>query len=71
MERYGKYMVYTDEEVVERYFGPKGTPKRDAFERELEEDIRRTLARQEAERETEEARKKLFEDVEEPNAVMA
>ncbi len=71
MIQYGNHIACTQEEMLDKHFGPKGTPRRDAFDAAVEEDVRAFLARQEAERATEDARKKLFEDVEEPDAVMA
>ncbi len=50
MERYGNTWVYTEEEVLDEIWGPIGTPRRDAFERELEEDLRISLERQAVER---------------------
>lgn len=40
MEQYGNMKVYTFEEVQDEIIGKIGTPERDSYERELEEELR-------------------------------
>lgn len=40
MKQVGKFKQYSSEEVLEKAFGPHGTPERDEFERSVAEAVR-------------------------------
>lgn len=40
MYKHGEFEVYTFEEVLDDTIGKKGTPEREAFDRQVEEDVR-------------------------------
>ncbi len=55
MRMIGNVKAYTLEECLDEEFGPIGTPRRDAFEKKVADDIRRDEAR-EARREARKAK---------------
>ncbi len=62
MEKYGDMVLYDFEEYLDDKYGPIGTPKRDAFEAEVAEDVRKSQLR----RERREARKAKLQSLVSP-----